>query len=150
MMSMKWQLGCAERYQIATLVVAFYTHVCDNNLSSTIIRLTFLMHPHRPTRVFNHTPKNLLLPRFPWRSVEDYQMPGFGAAFVHALPCLRQTGDDGACHVPAYLHCRFSKNSSVVTCACFRIPARVPVATSRCSGTTQPASPAGVCRFRIT
>lgn len=47
-------------------------------------------------------------------------------------------------------HHRFSRNSSGVTRACFKMPFSVPTANSVWSGTTQPTCPSGVCFFNIT
>jgi hypothetical protein len=44
----------------------------------------------------------------------------------------------------------FSMNSSGVTPACFRMPRSVPMASSRCSGTTHPKAPSGVSFLSTT
>jgi hypothetical protein len=43
-----------------------------------------------------------------------------------------------------------SMNSSAVTPACFKMPRKVPTASSRCRGTTQPTAPSGVFFLSIT
>ena len=45
---------------------------------------------------------------------------------------------------------RFSMNSSGVTLACRRMPRSVPIANSRCRGTTHPTAPSGVCFLSTT
>lgn|GEM_PF-2940780 len=87
---------------------------------------------------------------------------GYQVAFQANTSSLWTTGSAGTSNsrrfapeqlLPAtvpYPNYRLRASSSGVTRACFRMPRSVPIASSRCNGTTQPISPSGVCLFNTT